>query len=228
MTTRYYVPRYANALVVLLAALSGLAMGAPPPEPAAAPPAPPETSASSSLEQGQASLTDAFDYDFREWRLEKRRKAFEDTQFKVNFRTMYFDRNKYDGSESEAWAIGGWAGFKTGYFLDHIAFGATGYTSQHLYGDDDKDGTLMLEPGQQGYSVLGEIYADIRIMDGMNLYVGRKEFDTPFINKNDVRMTPNTFEAIALMGTVKLGSGGGGAEPVTTGKTILGDGKTPV
>ena len=62
--------------------------------------------------------------------LEKRRKALEDTQFKFNFRTLYFDRNKFDGSESEAWAIGGWAGLKTGYFLDHIAFGATGYTSQ--------------------------------------------------------------------------------------------------
>src|SRR5436190_5126307 len=38
-------------------------------------------------------------------------------------------------------------------------------------------------------------------------------------------MTPNTFEAIVLMGTVKFGGGG---EAVTTGKTIPGDGKTPM
>ena len=32
-------------------------------------------------------------------------------------------------AEKQAWAIGGWVGVKTGYFLDHIAFGATVYTS---------------------------------------------------------------------------------------------------
>ncbi len=225
MTTRNHIHQFAGAAVVSLAVLSGPAMSAPPPEPAAAP-APLEPVALTSQEQGQSSLSDSFDFDFREWRLEKRRQALDDTQFKFNFRTMYFDRNKYDGSESEAWAIGGWAGLKTGYFLDHVAFGLTGYTSQNLIGDEGKDGTLMLERGQEGYSVLGELYTDIRIMDGMNLYAGRKEFDTPFINKNDTRMTPNTFEAIVLMGTVKFG--GGSADTVTSGKTILGDGKTPV
>ncbi len=157
----------------------------------------------SSVEQGQTPLSDSF-MD-RQWRLEQRREAFRDTQFKINLRTYYFDRNKYDGTESESLATGGWIGFKTGYFLDHIAFGATGYTSQHLYGDDDKDGAMLLQPGQGGYTVLGEAYADIRIMDDVNLYVGRKEFDSPYINRNDTRMTPNTFEAIVLQGKAKLG-----------------------
>jgi hypothetical protein len=156
------------------------------------------------VEQGRTPLTESFDLDSRRWRLEKRRDAIKDTQFKINFRTFYFDRDKLDGSESESFAIGGSAGIKTGYFLDHISFGATGYTSQHLYGDEDKDGALLLEPGQEGYTVLGELYADIRIVDDLNLYVGRKEFDTPFINRNDVRMTPNTFEAITLQGRLKL------------------------
>ena len=125
-------------------------------------------------------------FDFREWRLEKRRNALEDTKFEFNLRTYFLDRNQFDGIESEAWAIGGWAGLKTGYFLDHIAFGVTGYTSQPLYAPDDRDGTLLLEPGQEGYTVLGEAYADIRIVDGLNLYVGRKGIDTPFINRNDI------------------------------------------
>lgn len=161
-----------------------------------------------SAEQGQTSLTDTFDLDWRKWQLEKRRDAMRDTEFKFNLRTYYFDRGKYDGSESESLAIGGWAGLKTGYFLDHFSFGATGYTSQHLLGDDDKDGALLLAPGQEGYSVLGELYADIRIVDNLNLYVGRKEFDTPYINRNDTRMTPNTFEAIVLQGKTKLGENG--------------------
>jgi hypothetical protein len=182
----------------------------------AAPPAPPPPAVisddatdavpQSSIEQGQTPLDEAFDW--RAWRLEKRRKALEDTKFKFNFRTYYLDRNKFDGSESEAWAAGGWAGLKTGYFLDHIALGVTGYTSRKLYGPDDKDGTLLLEPGQEGYAVLGELYADVRIVDNLNLFAGRKEYDTPFINRNDVRMTPNTFEAIALQGKAELGDGG--------------------
>jgi hypothetical protein len=165
------------------------------------------TPALTSDEDGQVRLHDAFDFESRQWRLERRRKAFEDTQFRINPRLFFLSRDKYDGTKSEALAIGGWAGLKTGYFLDHISFGITGYTSQHLAGDDDEDGTLLLEPGQEGYSVLGELYADIRITDNLNLYVGRKEYDTPFINRNDVRMTPNTFEAISLMGRAKVGSG---------------------
>ena len=164
--------------------------------------------ASSSVEEGQTPLTDSFDFNRREWRLQKRRDAFRDTEFKFNLRMFYFDRNKFDGSESQALAIGGWAGFKTGYFLDHVSFGITGYTSQHLSGADDKDGSGLLAPGQEGYSVLGELYADIRIVDNLNLYVGRKEFDSPYINRNDTRMTPNTFEAIVLQGKAKLGEGG--------------------
>ena len=66
-------------------------------------------------------------FDFRQFQLEARRKAFEDTKFEFNFRTFYMDKNNFDGSEDQAWAIGGWAGFKTGYFLEHFAFGATGY-----------------------------------------------------------------------------------------------------
>jgi hypothetical protein len=164
--------------------------------------------AESSVEQGHTEIDQTFD--FREFQLEARRKAFEDTKFEFNFRTFYFDRHKFDGSESEAWAIGGWGGFKTGYFLEHIAFGATVYTSQPVYAPDDKDGTTLLKPGQEGYTVLGEAYADIKIVDGLNLNIGRKGYDTPFINRNDSRMTPNTFEAIVLQGRVTFD------EPTTT------------
>ncbi len=169
--------------------------------------APPDASggyAASSVEQGQVPLVDSFETG-REWRLEKRRGALQDTEFRFNFRTAYFNREKFDGSESEAWAVGGWLGLKTGYFLDHISFGVTGYTSQPLSAPDNKDGTSLLKPGGQGYTVLGEAYADIRIIKDLNLYVGRKEYETPFINGDDTRMTPKTFEAIVLQGRTEFG-----------------------
>src|SRR5438067_8334648 len=110
----------------------------------------PTDSALTSTEQGATTLDEAFE--FRQWRLEKRRQALKDTKFEFNLRTFYFDRSDFSGAEKQAWAIGGWLGVKTGYFLDHIAFGATVYTSNPIYAPDDRDGTLLLAPGQNGYS----------------------------------------------------------------------------
>ena len=160
----------------------------------------------SSEEEGHTQLDQSFG--LPQGPLERQRpllEALKETTFEFNFRTFYFDRHDFSGSEKQAWAIGGWLGLKTAYFFDHIAFGVTGYTSQPIYAPDDRDGTLLLGPRQEGYTVLGELYADIRIMEGLNITVGRKGYDTPFINRNDVRMTPNTFEAIVLQGRTELG-----------------------
>ena len=162
----------------------------------------------SSTEQGRTPIEGSFE-EWQQWRLGKRTEALKDTKIFFNLRTYYMDQSRFDGSEREAWAIGGSVGLKTGYFLDHVAFGLTGYTSQPLYGPEDHDGTLLLAPGQEQYSVLGELYTDIRIIDGLNLYAGRKEFDTPFINRNETRMTPNTFEAVVLQGRAELGENSG-------------------
>src|SRR5688572_6550791 len=204
---RTYLGKYASAAVAILVLLSGAesVLGQ------LTTPTPPTSAAESSTEQGQTPLDESFD--FREFQLEKRRKALEDTTFEFNLRTMYIDRNQFDGSYDQAWAHGGWAGIKTGFFLDHIAFGVTGYTSQPVYAPESRDGTLLLETGQEGYTVLGEAYAQIRIVDGHNITVGRKGFDTPFINRNDVRMTPNTFEAIVYQGRTELGKSNAAPDP---------------
>lgn len=162
--------------------------------------------AASTREQGQTALDESFDWTQRQAKIrEQRSAALSNIQYNAEFRTMYLDRNKYDDSESEAWAAGGSAGLKTGYFRDLLALGGTFYTSQRLYGPDDKDGTLLLKPGQHGYSVIGEAYGDVRVVEDVNVYAGRKAYDTPYINRNDVRLTPNTFEAITLQG--KMGAG---------------------
>jgi len=162
-------------------------------------------------EQGQTSLDRSFDWAARRVKIrEQRSAALSNTQFNAEFRLMYLDRNKYDDTESEALAAGGSAGFKTGYFRDLLALGLTGYTSQKLDGPKDKDGTLLLKPQQHGYSVLGELYGDIRVMEDVHIYAGRKAYDTPYINRNDTRMTPNTFEAITLHGKAGLTDDGSG------------------
>jgi len=166
--------------------------------------------APTSVEQGQTPMSQAFGPSREDWIRDTRRKAFEDTKFEVQARTFYLGRDKYDGSQSEAWALGGSVGLKTGYFREFFAFGATGYTSQRLYGPEDKDGTLLLAPGQEGYTVLGEVYGEFLLNQDTRLTLGRRAFDTPYINKNDVRMTPNTFQAAVLQGL--YGGGEGEAE----------------
>ncbi|MGC1323508.1 MAG: OprD family outer membrane porin, partial [Candidatus Udaeobacter sp.] len=156
----------------------------------------PQDAALTSTEQGASTLDESFD--FREWQLEKRRQALKDTKFEFNLRSFYFDRSDFNRSEKQAWAIGGWLGVKTGYFLDHVAFGATVYTSNPIYAPDDRDGTNLLAPGQNGYTVLGEFYTELRIVKDVGITVGAKGYDTPFINRDDTRMTPNTFEAAVL------------------------------
>jgi len=191
------------AAAALLPALAR-AQSAAPDDPATADASP------SSTEQGQTPLDEAFvPRDRAAWIRETRRHGWNDTAFDVQARTFYLDRDKYDDSQSTAWALGGSAGFKTGYFRERFAFGATGYTSQRLYGPDDKDGTLLLKPGQEGYTVLGEAYGEFLINDDTRLKLGRFGIDTPYVNRNDARMTPNTFQALTVQGVY----GGDGGAP---------------
>ncbi len=157
----------------------------------------------SSTEQGSTTMDQSFEPMTRaEWLAETRRQTFRDTQFYGELRSFYLDWHRLNGTESEAWALGGSAGFKTGYFRKRLAIGATGYTSQRLYGPEDKDGTKLLAPGQHGYTVLGELYGEFLLAEGVQGIVGLKGYDTPYLGRFDTRMTPNTFEGASVVGSL--------------------------
>ncbi len=127
---------------------------------------------------------------------------FSDSKFGGQIRTFYFYRDKYDNSLSQAWAIGGSLAYRSGYLADIFAVGAVVYTSQPLYAPQSRDGTSLLQPGQDGYTVLGQAYGEVKLTDGVFFAAGRKAYETPFLNSNDTRMTPNTFEGTTLYGKV--------------------------
>lgn len=127
----------------------------------------------------------------------------------LNFRTYYFESDSLTKKESAASAIGGWAGVRSPWFGDALQFGLVGYTSQKMYGPDDKDGTKLLEPGQESISVLGEAYAALKVFD-QTITGYRQLINRPFINPQDSRMVPNTFEAYTLTGAAKEFSYAGG------------------
>jgi hypothetical protein len=124
-----------------------------------------------------------------------------DTDLFLNFRTYYFYRDNVDTSKFEAWTLGGSLNYESGWWRDRLQIGLVGYTSQKLYGPNSRDGTLNLRPGQQEFSVLGQAYLAMRIIDGLNLRLYRQTFEkVPYVNKQDSRMVPNTFEAYSLIG----------------------------
>jgi hypothetical protein len=128
---------------------------------------------------------------------------FRDTKLDVNLRTYYFYQDNYPNTipqVNEAWAIGGAVSYKSGWFLNHLGLGAVFYVSEPLYGPEDRDGTELLKPGQKGYAVLGQIYGRVKLFENHFLNLYRYEYNTPFINKYDSRMTPKTFEGYTFQG----------------------------
>jgi hypothetical protein len=128
---------------------------------------------------------------------------FRDTDLKIQFRSYYLNRESPSGTENEAWAFGGWLSYRSGWLFDVFGVGATFYGSAPLYAPEDRDGTTLLKTGQEGYYVLGEAYAALRYQDYALLKGYRQEVTQGYINREDNRMTPNTFEGVTLGG--KLG-----------------------
>jgi hypothetical protein len=130
--------------------------------------------------------------------LEERAGFLEGSTFSIKPRTYYLDRNRDSGQDNVGWALGGSLGYQSGWWLDRVQLAGTVFTSQVLYGPDDKDGTLLFKAGPEGFTVLGEANATLRFGGGSGMRIGRQRFDLPYLGSHDIRMVPNTFEAIAF------------------------------
>jgi hypothetical protein len=140
---------------------------------------------------------------------------FRDTKLNLHLRTFYLNRtsttpgnassNNAEGTNSttsvaEALATGGWLEYKSGWLLDTFSMGAVGYLSEPLYAPSDRDGTLLLSPGQEGYAVLGQAWIAFRYKEYAVLKGPRQLVNQGYVNPHDSRMTPNTFEGPTLSG----------------------------
>jgi hypothetical protein len=123
-----------------------------------------------------------------------------DSKLTFHVRSGYFFEEQFDNSKKEALALGGWVDYQSGWLFDHLGVSATVYTSQPLYAPKDRDGTSMLEPGQNGFTVLGQAYGRIKIWEENEFRFFRQTYDNPYLNKNDGRMVPNTFEGYTFRG----------------------------
>ena len=127
---------------------------------------------------------------------------FRDTQVGANLRLYYFDRENHvspSKSDNEALTLGGSLAYQSGWLANILRVGVEGFGSQKLYGPESRDGTLLLMPGQESYAVLGRAYGELKYAEyTATLY--RQYIDTPYVNQQDNRMTPNTFEAYRITG----------------------------
>ncbi len=127
---------------------------------------------------------------------------FRDTQVGLNLRMYYFNRDNHVAppkSDNEALTLGGSLAYQSGWLAHIFRLGVEGFGSQKLYGPESRDGTLLLLPGQESYAALGRAYGELKYAKySATLY--RQYIDTPYVNQQDNRMTPNTFEAYRVTG----------------------------
>jgi hypothetical protein len=129
-----------------------------------------------------------------------------DTQVRLHLRSFYFNRLNSDETRNEAWALGGWLAYRSGWLWDTFAVGAVGYTSQPLYAPADRGGTDLLHPTpgnpQDSILVLGQAYAQLRYEEYALLTGYRQLVNEGYLNPHDSRMVPKTFEGVTMQGTI--------------------------
>jgi hypothetical protein len=134
---------------------------------------------------------------------------FADTELEARFRTYYLRKDRTIDSLSEAWAMGGSVHYRSGWLADALALEAELFTSQPIVADEDRRDSFLLAPIQEGYTVVGVANAKLRHA-GVVLTGYRQVLNLPYVNQNDSRMTPNTFEALTIAkdeGTFRFSTG---------------------
>ncbi len=130
---------------------------------------------------------------------------FAGTKFIIKPRAYYLDRDRDENQDNVGFALGGAVQYVSGWAFNRLQLRATAYTSQDVYGPSDKDGTQLFLPGPEGFTVLGEANAVLRITEKSVLRAGWQLFELPYLGSHDTRMVPNTFEAVAFGNTAPQG-----------------------
>jgi len=127
-----------------------------------------------------------------------------DTYLTLKPRLYNFDRNRNERPDQETFAAGTAIEYRSGEWLDRFSIGMTGFTAQKLHGPMDAGGVGLLRPAQNGFGVLGEAYAQIKLQPFATARLYRQELNLPYFNRQDSRMVPTTHEAYLLGQPQKL------------------------
>ena len=106
------------------------------------------------------------------------------------------NQNNTAGVDTYGTSLGGWLKYETGAWND-VTIGMAAYVSQKfslLSGEGEEVTTDFFDANGNSFVYIGEAYVDYSVSD-LTLRIGRQRIETPFVNGDDVRMLPNTFEA---------------------------------
>ena len=130
---------------------------------------------------------------------------FKDGKVNGQIRLGYIDTNKASAVDTSAAAIGGQLKFETATF-NGVSLGAAAYTSHSIRGlsGDQAQGKFddSLSSTEKSYTEMAEAYVNLNY-NGFNFRAGRQVLDTPLADGDDIRMTPNTFEAYVASYTIE-------------------------
>jgi hypothetical protein len=116
----------------------------------------------------------------------------------LSLEPRFYYRYVHKGQDvHEAFAGGGAMILTSGSWCETLQLGIGGYTTQPLATGPDPGGTGLLRPDGDGLVVLGQVWTKLRI-ESVTATLFRQEMELPFINGDDTRMIPNTFEAYRL------------------------------
>lgn len=106
-----------------------------------------------------------------------------------------------DTVDDYATSLGGQLKFETAK-LHHFSLGIAAYISQkvHDLSGDKSKGELngdFFDENRDSFTYIGEAYIDYEY-EHLSLRYGRQTLDTPLNDRDDIRMLPNTFEAVML------------------------------
>ncbi len=127
--------------------------------------------------------------------------AFAEGKVEGNIRLAYINQDNHaiGAADTYGTAIGGQLKYETARFKN-LSLAATAFVSQKisdLSGDKDKgelNGDFFGADGNS-FAYFGEAYVDYGYQN-FDLRIGRQKLDTPLNDRDDIRLLPNTFEAI--------------------------------
>lgn len=130
---------------------------------------------------------------------------FKEGKASGQIRMFWVDR-EYQGTAGnkthrDATAIGGYLKYETGDFKG-LSLGTAFYTTNGLFielprEDYSQNDMTLLGPNNDNYSMVGELYAQYK-RGNTTFKGGRQKLDIHMAGSDDVRMTPNLFEAYLL------------------------------
>ena len=122
---------------------------------------------------------------------------FRDTKGTFKIRTFDLGRDLGDSPIREALAAGFELGLQSGKWRDALSYQLSWHTSYGIDAPPGLGNTGVLQPDQSDISVLSRAFVQWDVNDTSRIRVYRQDFNLPYINRQDSRMIPNTYEALA-------------------------------